>query len=256
MKSIVLISGQEAENFLQGLLTEDVTTIKDGAVFVSLMLNARGRYSFHIIGFKKSQNEFLLALDSAEIEAFLTKLTLYKIDTIVKITKTKLHFLYSFESLANLEGVLFSKQDIRAKTYGFISFATMQLDGAISDDEYREYLFKLAVPEAQDLLQGKSIPLENGFDEGSGISFNKGCYLGQEFTNSSKRRLNITKKLIYLELKEALNINIGDEILNQKGEKIGKIQSILGSHQILALIDFKLDTKEMFLNETKIKEIK
>ncbi len=254
MKSIVLILGQEAEIFLQGLLTEDVASVKDGGLFVSLMLNAKGRYLFHIIGFKKSKDEFLLALDNAEADEFLAKLIIYKLNTKVDLQKTELQFLYSFDSLAGLEGVAFSQKDIREKANGFVSFAKGFVKGAIRDDEYREYLFMLGIPEAKDLLQKKSIPLENGFDEGKGISFNKGCYLGQEFTNSCKRRLNITKKLIYIELKEqCLNINIGDEILNKKNEKVGKVQSILNNDKILVLIDFKLSIEEMFLHNIKIK---
>ncbi|GIR53264.1 MAG: hypothetical protein CM15mP62_07350 [Rhodospirillaceae bacterium] len=55
----------------------------------------------------------------------------------------------------------------------------------------------LGIPDATyDLQQNKTILLEAGFDELNGISWDKGCYMGQELTARTKYRGLIKKRLM------------------------------------------------------------
>ena len=53
---------------------------------------------------------------------------------------------------------------------------------------------------SRDLEVGKSILLENGFDELNGIDWDKGCYMGQELTARTRYRGLIKKRLMPVEI--------------------------------------------------------
>lgn len=66
-----------------------------------------------------------------------------------------------------------------------------------SEDEYQRHRLRLGLPEAPlDLEKDKSILLESGFDELSGVDWKKGCYMGQELTARTKYRGLIKKRLV------------------------------------------------------------
>ena len=76
------------------------------------------------------------------------------------------------------------------------SFAASSLKLGFRDD-YERIRISLGIPDAiSDLVQNKTILLEAGFDELNGISWDKGCYIGQELTARTKYRGLIKKRLI------------------------------------------------------------
>lgn len=81
----------------------------------------------------------------------------------------------------------------------------------VDQDEYAKVRYSLGVAESEDLIKDKSIPLELGFDHLNAISFNKGCYLGQEFTNSCKRVLEVRKAPQAFKLLRARTVGANNE---------------------------------------------
>ena len=75
-----------------------------------------------------------------------------------------------------------------------------------------------------DLEENKSLLLENNFQNLNSISWEKGCYIGQEITARMKYRA-LLKKKIY-----TLNIVSGfpqkDQQIKEKGINVGKIISV------------------------------
>ena len=71
--------------------------------------------------------------------------------------------------------------------------------GAVATDfaDYDRQRLALGVPDgSRDLVLGKSILLEIGFDELNGVDWQKGCYIGQELTARTKYRGLIKKRLL------------------------------------------------------------
>ena len=66
----------------------------------------------------------------------------------------------------------------------------------INEDEYHEILIKNLVPFSHyDLEENKSLLLENNFQNLNSISWDKGCYVGQEITARMKYRALLKKKI-------------------------------------------------------------
>ncbi|XP_043485204.1 putative transferase CAF17 homolog, mitochondrial [Leptopilina heterotoma] len=90
---------------------------------------------------------------------------------------------------------------------------------------YREFRYKLGIAEGiDDLPPGKTLPLDINGDYLHGISFHKGCYIGQELT-ARTHHIGIVRKrlmpIIFDELpKKAFNCD--ETILNETGKSVGK----------------------------------
>ena len=94
--------------------------------------------------------------------------------------------------------------------------------------------------------KAKSLLLEMRFDELNGISWTKGCYMGQEITARMKHR-NIVKKKIFKVLID-FRSNLKNEI-TLENETVGKLTSH-NKKDGIAFLDTKalsnLNTKKFF----------
>lgn len=105
---------------------------------------------------------------------------------------------------------------------------------AKDSSSYREFLYKLGIGEgAEDLPPGKPLPLEANCDYLHGVSFHKGCYIGQELTARTHHTGVVRKRLMPLkfdELPEDLKFNYDDNIVNENDKPVGKLRGIAGQY--------------------------
>ena len=98
-----------------------------------------------------------------------------------------------------------------------------------------------------DLQENKSLLLENNFDNINAISWNKGCFVGQEITARMKYRALLKKQLYALELISG-NINIGDKIIEKEvnlGEVISKANQYIFCMLKIELVKEKSKKKSL-----------
>ena len=91
--------------------------------------------------------------------------------------------------------------------------------------------------------ENKSLLLENNFDNLNSISWDKGCYVGQEITARMKYRALLKKKIYSLKIKDG-SAQIGQMIKDNEIE-FGKIISIKND---LALAMLKIDLADKKIN--------
>ena len=115
-------------------------------------------------------------------------------------------------------------------------------------DLYKEKLMRNLVPNSPtDLLENKSLLLENNFQNINAIDWDKGCYIGQEITARMKYRSLLKKKLYVLELLSG-NINPDDDII-EKDINIGNVKSRINNYLLcmlkISLVENKSINKEI-----------
>ena len=104
----------------------------------------------------------------------------------------------------------------------------------INETEYHEILINHTTPYSPfDILENKSLLLENNFDNLNAIDWDKGCYVGQEITARMKYRGLLKKKLYALKIKSG-DVLEGDELIVDN-KKIGTIVSKANSNIFAAL---------------------
>jgi len=181
--TLLRVSGKDAEQFLQGLVTNDVTELP---CFASL-LNSKGRwlYSFFIT---KHKDALLLECSNGDGEGLKEILTRYILGAEVTIEPLKTTKVWGLWNSPPLEPPIFADPRIKnlARCYGEIDTSKFNLRNT---EDYLGRCFELGLTFGEPELQrGKSIILEYGFHHQNGISWNKGCYLGQEVMAHIKNR--------------------------------------------------------------------
>ena len=224
------ISGQDSVPFIQNLITNDINKCKENNFVYSCLLTPQGKFFADFFIFKNKEKYFF-EVNDIFYENFLNKLNMYKLRSNINIEEIKL--FYSF--------IIFGELEIN-NHYEILNFdprnnnigkRLIQYDPLIKFNEeiieidekkYHEILIKNKVPYSPfDLQENKSLLLENNFDNINAISWNKGCFVGQEITARMKYRALLKKQLYALELISG-KINIGDKII-EKGVVLGEVIS-------------------------------
>ena len=110
----------------------------------------------------------------------------------------------------------------------------------LSEEEFNEFRITKTIPDFNvDALKNKSLLLEMRFDELNGISWEKGCYMGQEITARMKYRNIIKKKIFCVSI--SFN-NVLDKKIFSNNKEIGELFShnkYFGIAYINTNFDFK-----------------
>jgi folate-binding protein YgfZ len=104
-----------------------------------------------------------------------------------------------------------------------------------SAEDYAAHRLALGLPDgSKDMEAEKSVLLEGGFDELNGISWTKGCYMGQELTARTRYRGLLKRRLVPVAI-EGPAPERGTLILATDGAEAGEMRSSHGA-QGLALL--------------------
>ncbi len=213
------VSGAEAAEFLQDLLSNDVLKLAPGEVRYAALLTPQGKYTFDVFVWKIDDG-FLLDVASARAEAFVKTLAMYKLRRKVEIARRN-----DLSVMVDLA----SHGDPRLAALGKRSIVA----AAPASDETAYIVKRLE----HGVLEGEEIPLERafildyGFEELHGVDFNKGCYVGQEITARMHFKA-IAKKGLYIITSpspfQGEGRGEGCPVINAVGETIGEIRAALG----------------------------
>ena len=224
-RSVIHISGTDAAKFLQSMTTNDV--IKNSFSYNYLLTN-QGRYLFDFFTFKENDNSYYIEIDQTASNNFLQRLNLYKLrsNIIIEDLSNKLAVIYS-KKKPNID-YFTSNQDCRFEKLGFRTITQKENIKHLTNINMNLYLddkYDYAIPDGScDLVYDKSIPVEYGAEQLSAISYNKGCYVGQEVISRVKYQGVVRKKIYKLISKSDMDLShlkLGDIIMDLEGNKIG-----------------------------------
>ena len=243
------IEGEDSNEFLQNLITNDINQCSKDNFLYSCLLTPQGKFLSDFFIFKEDK-KYLLETHSFFYEKLLKKLNLYKLRSKVLIKEVyNLHSYSVFGDLQKDQDTLIFNNDPRNANIG-LKLIHLKKDPKILDDfnniseeKYHEILIQNLVPLSHyDLEENKSLLLENNFENLNSISWDKGCYVGQEITARMKYRALLKKKIYSLEIKDGSPI-IGQQIKDDENE-FGKIISIKND-SVLAMLKIELAEKKI-----------
>jgi len=246
--SLILIEGNDKFDFIQGIISNDINFLKTKKSIYAAILSPQGRYLYDFF-IANYNNNFLLECPSFQVEEIFKKLNLYKLrsDVQIKIIETLDIFLINKLNLNdftinNFEGLYFEDPRFNnnlIRVYAPKKFTIKNRKiSLMNQDQYNDFRIKMCIPDfTKDSKKEKSLLLEMRFDELNGISWEKGCYLGQEITARMKYRGKVKKKIfsVSIDFKSRL-----DEKIFFKEKEVGMILSH-NNFQGLALIDTMID---------------
>ena len=242
----ISLEGEDSSEFLQNLITNDINKSRNNNILYSCLLTPQGKFISDFFIFRLNE-KFILETHSFFYEKLLQKLKLYKLRSKILINEIDYMHSYSiFGDLQKHEGVLFLFSDPRNKNIGNKLIHKSQNPEILNDfieideNKYHEILIKNTVPLSHfDLEENKSLLLENNFDNLNSISWDKGCYVGQELTARMKYRALLKKRIYSLTLKQGSPKS--KQPIKENGIDVGKIISVKNK-SILAML--KIDIAE------------
>ena len=256
-RAVIALSGPEARPFLQGLVTNDVTGLKPGAGLYTALLSPQGKilWDFFVT---EGEGALLLDVAAASRDALLKKLKMYRLRAAVEIeAREQLGVFWNLVGHPGNRPLPYAERavtfdDPRIAGLGRRSLgAKAEMPGnLVGARHYHQSRLALGVPEGGDFGFEKVFALDAGLEELHGVSFTKGCYIGQELTSRMKHRATSRKRILTVAADAALpapgaSVTRGDT-------DIGELVSVYGSHGF-ALV--RLDRLEETSGDVRIGEI-
>ena len=185
-RQILRLTGADTRDFLQGLITNDISGVKDGLVYAAL-LTPQGKYMADFFLFAEG-SDILLDADAAQADMLVQRLSMYKLRADVTIEKTDLH-LHRGVAEAPDDGMA----DPRHSALGWRAYR----DTPQTDDptDWNALYVAHMIPSSGVELTPDTFILEMGFEQINGVDFRKGCYVGQEVTARMKHKTELRKGL-------------------------------------------------------------
>ncbi|MFZ7094037.1 YgfZ/GcvT domain-containing protein [Primorskyibacter sp. 2E233] len=183
-RAVLRVSGPDSLNFLQGLVTNDVTKLQNGLVYAAL-LTPQGKYlaDFFLV---PDGEDILIDADAAQAPALLQRLSMYKLRSKVEIAQTD---LVVSRGIGNPPDGAFA--DPRNAILGWRGYAGQPGDEA----DWDALRVAACIPKSSVELTPDTFILEAGFERLNGVDFKKGCYVGQEVTARMKHKTELRKGL-------------------------------------------------------------
>ena len=244
-RAILYINGDDAKEFLQNLISNDINKVNDDNSCFASLLTPQGKFLFEFI-IVKHKSGYFIDCEKSQANDLFKQLSIYKLRSKVEILNLSNEFVIAvfdsekFLSFDNAKDVLGHTVkyredpivlDPRHKELGarlIINLEKLYLSlkklGLRSADpiEYYKISHQLGiVPKDLNKLQNKLFGIECNFEELNGLDFKKGCYVGQENTARIKLKNKLSKRLLPIQVTIG-KLNQDEPIYNNEVE-IGKI---------------------------------
>ncbi|UYV36556.1 folate-binding protein [Rhodobacteraceae bacterium D3-12] len=226
-RKIYRITGSDRESFLQGLVTNDVSRLKDGLVYAAL-LTPQGKYLADFF-LAPAPDAILLDIDADIAPATMQRLTMYKLRADVMIEETALHLHRGTDTPPD-DGFA----DPRHPAMGWRAYRETAPIATTEQPDWEALRVAHMIPATGRELTADSFILEVGFERLNGVDFRKGCYVGQEVTARMKHKTELRKGLARLRLSGPVT---PETPLTNNGKAAGTVHTVAGE-QALAFLRF------------------
>jgi tRNA-modifying protein YgfZ len=201
-RGVVKLTGGDAEKFLNGLVTTDVSTAAPGRARFAALLTPQGKMIVDFLVARILPEEgtgFLIDVPRALAGALVDRLNFYKLRAKVAVENLSdsLAVLAVWDGEGTTEyGLVYP--DPRLPALGLrvmlpphvAQEAAADLGATLVDaGAYEAHRIALGVPRGGvDFIYGDAFPHETDMDQLGGIDFDKGCYVGQEVVSRMEHR--------------------------------------------------------------------
>lgn len=194
-RGVIAVSGEDRVGFLQGLVSNDVNDVRPGHAVWAALLTPQGKYLADFFIFDDGAR-LLLDAEAATVAMLSQRLTRYRLRSRVAIAPVPFAVYAAWDGMPDVEGVI-AARDPRLEDAGWRLLSAVPMDANATEDEYDLHRLALGLPDgSRDLELEKTVLLEAGFDELNGVSWSKGCYMGQELTARTKYRGLLKRRLV------------------------------------------------------------
>lgn len=210
-RAFVRVAGPDAADYLQRMVSNDVSALGPGEACPALLLTAKARVIAPLVVWRRGEEDFLL-------------LTEPELGEVVRghLTRMRLRARCEIEPEEHESALVFGGGEGFATDWpGARELVDGGLDPTLSEEELELRRVEAGVPRWGRELDDRILPAEAGLDE-THVSFSKGCYPGQEPVARLHYRGHPNRGLRVLELDELPEY---DAPLLHDGREVGRVTS-------------------------------
>lgn len=232
-RGVVSVTGPDAEKLLQGVITNDMGLLATQPAIHAALLSPQGKilFDFFVV---KAADGFLLDVARDQAAALAKRLAMYRLRAKADIadqsaTQSVAAVWTEDPSLAltAAAGIVF--RDPRLAMLGLRAIGGGGSATTAEAAEFHAHRIALAVPEGgRDYAFGDTFPHEALMDQLHGVSFTKGCYVGQEIVSRMQHRGTARKRVVPVHADQPLPAT-GTEVRALDPEHGSQLIGTLGS---------------------------
>lgn len=235
----ILVRGEDAETFLQSIFTADLAALETGILRASALLSPQGKIQYDFL-ISRVEGGFRIDIAQELAETFAKRLTLYRLRAkaeIIVLNESIIRIGWESDSTfsAEYQSVRDERFPEQAKVHRFYAQGA---DVAPATDEQRQAWADLRIrygiaEGGADFIMNDVFPHDINFEQFSGVSFKKGCFVGQEVVSRMQHRGTARRRI--LQVTADAQLPASDTSITAGGKEVGTLRSVHGS-QGLALV--------------------
>lgn len=274
MYTLIEIGGKDAGAFLQGQLTQDVTRLDAAISLPAAWCNAKGRV-ITLMRLLRLKSSIGLVVPTSLADAIVQKLTMYRLRADVSIEKSgddwRCVVVRGRDALQRLDraglkpaanaactndgliAVDYSAADRFVEVYGSskaFADAGLSFEKTLSDTEHGAMKIRAGIAEITRENTEKYTPHMLNLDRLGAISFDKGCYTGQEVV-ARTQNLGESKRRLQRYRCDATDIVIGDKVTDDERD-VGTVVNVQGQ-QLLAVTPVAMHDRPLTIRGTTVR---
>lgn len=248
-RAVLAITGPDSVKFLNGIVTNEVSHLQEGEAAHAGLLSPQGKILFDFLAVRTGDG-FLLDTPAGKAGELVKRLSMYKLRALVTVLDVSDHYTVlalwgdTAASPGETKGTV-SFRDPRHDVVGLrilaerafaqdIASATNGIE--VPAQSYHAHRISLGVPEGgTDYEFADAYPHEADFDLFHGVSFKKGCYVGQEVVSRMQHKTVVRKRVVRVTGDADL---VSGSDVTHNGVVFGRIGSVNGRNGLALL---KLD---------------
>ncbi len=245
-RAVLEVTGEDRLAFLQGLISNDVALAHPGRAIWSALLTPQGKWLADFF-LTAETDRLLLDAEAAQVEMLISRLLRFRLRS--KVAMAPLAGWVVQAGWGDAPMPVGATPDPRLAEAGWRLATSTPLPA--DSGEYDAHRLSLGLPDgSRDMEAEHSVLLEAGFDELHGISWSKGCYMGQELTARTKYRGLVKRRLVPVSVEGPLPPRGTPVML--AGAEVGEMRS---SHagQGMALLRLSALSAELHADETVLR---
>lgn len=222
-RSLVRVAGPDAEHFLQNLITTDVNANMDGKAFPGALLTPQGKILFDFMIWRDGHG-FVLDTSASQAEGLIKRLTLYKLRAKIEISGPDPQGVTVRWGEEPVEGAF---EDMRFEPADVYVSRQPGRHGDVPEAAYHALRIFTGIAESgADFALQDAFPHDVMLDLTHGLSFKKGCYVGQEVVSRMHHRGTARRRVVSIMADAALPA-AGTEI-TAGGKPAGTLGTVAG----------------------------
>jgi tRNA-modifying protein YgfZ len=196
-RGVIEVSGEDRVAFLQGIVSNDVTGVAAGRAVWAALLSAQGKWLADFFIFDAGESLWIDA-ERAQLPMLLPKLSRFRLRAKVSVTeRPEISVNAAWDGTPAVPDGAVAAPDPRLAEAGWRLLSATALPVNATEQEWDRHRLALGLPDgSRDMVADKTLLLEAGFDELHGVSWSKGCYMGQELTARTRYRGLIKRRLV------------------------------------------------------------